>query len=64
MWSRGPMAKFGPRSEAKVAQAGQAEPVAAPDGGRITVFWSSLSHQRPPRVSVVVRLPASWLFPT
>src|SRR5262245_25769710 len=26
-------------------------PDAAPDGGRITVFRSSLSHQRPPRVS-------------
>src|SRR5215813_1071733 len=30
------------------------EPVAAPDGGRITVFRVDTSHQRPPRVSLVV----------
>src|SRR5262249_23180156 len=31
------------------------EPVAAPDVGRVTVFQSSASHQRPPRVSCCVR---------
>ncbi len=34
---------------------GGAEPVAAPDGGRITVSRGILSHPRPPQVSVVVK---------
>src|SRR4051812_8873222 len=37
-----------------------AEQDAAPDGGRITVFRSSASHQRPPRVSVGVRGQKGW----
>src|SRR5262249_49945190 len=32
---------------------GAGEPVAAPDGGRITAFQGSTSHQRPPRVRFV-----------
>jgi hypothetical protein len=32
------------------------EPVAAPDGGRAMPFRDIASHQRPPRVSLVVRL--------
>jgi hypothetical protein len=31
------------------------EPAATPNGGRITAFPCILSHQRPPRVSEVVR---------
>jgi hypothetical protein len=36
------------------------EPVAAPDGGRITVFRGATSHQRPPRVSWIVRSAVQW----
>ena len=38
-----------------VPEGSGAEQVAAPDGGRITVFRDILSHQRPPRVSLCVR---------
>src|SRR5262245_16904482 len=39
----------------KRADENGAEPVAAPDGGRITVFRGVTSRRRPPRVSSVVR---------